>query len=84
MDPMAVQAAVETYNRYRSPEATAVLLQARPASLEVLFTGSLCHTCGCQDYLEDLVVFLEEQGVRATVESIAPGRQGLVVTYLLL
>ncbi len=56
--------AIEIYNRYRSPEATARLLEVRGQELVVEFEGPFCDTCGVVDWLEDLVYEAENLGLR--------------------
>ena len=52
--------AVEVYNRYRSPEATAKLLTLEEDGFTVEFEGSFCQSCGVQDYFEDFVYELKD------------------------
>jgi len=47
--------AVERYNRYRSPEATARLVEVGEEQVVVDFSGPFCTSCGVYDYFEDLV-----------------------------
>ena len=44
--------AVLLYNRVRSPEVTAKLVSASPASVTVSFSGGFCYGCGVLDYVE--------------------------------
>ena len=55
----AVLKAVEAYNRFRSPEATAKLVEVGKDELVVDFEGSFCKTCGAYDYLEDFIYELK-------------------------
>jgi hypothetical protein len=41
------------YNRYRSPEAVAKLVQVSPETVTIAFSGSFCYSCGVIDYIED-------------------------------
>jgi hypothetical protein len=50
-----VEEAVEAYNRYRLPEATASIVKIEGSELVVNFQGSFCATCGLYDWLEDLI-----------------------------
>jgi len=52
--------AVEAYNHFRSPEATAKLVTIREDELTVDFKGSFCRTCGAYDYLEDFIYELKD------------------------
>jgi len=47
----AVAKAIETYNKYRSPEATARLVEMKGGELIIDFEGSFCRTCGVSEYL---------------------------------
>ena len=40
------------YNRVRSPEVTAKLVSASPASVTVSFSGGFCYGCGIFDIVE--------------------------------
>ncbi len=63
---IVVEKAIETYNRYRSPEAVAELLDFKEgdgeAVVTVKFSGSFCSTCGVRDWVEDYAYILEELG----------------------
>ena len=47
--------AIETYNRYRSPQATAMLVEVREGLLTIDFKGTYCKSCGVYDYFEDVI-----------------------------
>lgn len=63
--------AIATYNRYRSPMATAELLEARLDAFVVRFTGPFCRTCCDYDYFEDLIYELDEYGEDPTTIAVA-------------
>ena len=67
---------IEKFNKYRSPEAHAELLEFDKKRAKVLFTGPFCVSCGVYDYFEDLIVDLN-----AKVESFEEFEEGFVVTY---
>jgi hypothetical protein len=50
-----VRKTIFLYNRYRSPETVAKLVQVSPASVTISFSGSFCYSCGVLDYIEDFV-----------------------------
>ncbi len=52
--------AVEEYNKYRSPEATAKLIEIKKHEFVVEFEGPFCSSCGIQDYIEDFIYELED------------------------
>ncbi|MCX8183190.1 MAG: hypothetical protein N3F08_02030 [Crenarchaeota archaeon] len=55
----AVLKAVDEYNKYRSPEARARLIEIREDGLTIDFEGIFCQTCGVYDYLEDFIYELQ-------------------------
>ena len=61
---------IDFYNRTRSPEATARLLEIdlNQGFFKVEFTGSFCLTCGLRDWLEDLAYILQSEGVDAVLK----------------
>jgi hypothetical protein len=76
--------AIEAYNRYRSPEATAKLVGIKKDGFIIEFKGPFCQSCGVNDYFEDLIHELEGIGggfsveVKATEQS---GPQSFMVRY---
>ncbi len=50
-----VRKAITLYNRFRSPEATAKLVNVTPENVTIAFSGTFCYSCGVLDYLEDFV-----------------------------
>ena len=77
--------AIEVYNRYRSPEATAKLLSIDKESVKVRFTGSYCLTCGVYDYFEDLTFeFQDHLGLRLEIVEVREDENlGHTVTFKL-
>jgi len=62
---------VEVYNRYRSPEATAKLLELEEDGFTIAFEGPFCQSCGVQDYFEDFVYELKSlSNVEAEIQEI--------------
>lgn len=55
--------AIEAYNTYRSPMATATLLEQEDDWFRVRFEGPFCTTCCRDDYFEDLIYELHDLGV---------------------
>ncbi len=55
--------AVETYNEYRSPMATATVLDARDRTFRVRFEGPFYRSCCRDDYVDDLRYELDDLGV---------------------
>ena len=50
-----VRKAIALYNRFRSPEAIAKLVNVSPENVTVAFSGSFCYSCGVLDYIEDFI-----------------------------
>jgi len=73
--------AVEEYNKYRSPEATAKLLRAGSREIVVEFVGPFCVTCGTVDWVDDMRFVLEDLGVRAKISKLEEVDGGFVATF---
>ncbi|AFK21185.1 hypothetical protein E6P09_15255 (plasmid) [Haloferax mediterranei ATCC 33500] len=54
--------AIETYNEYRSPMATAELIDYAADTFVVEFEGPFCRMCCDYDYFEDLIYELAALG----------------------
>jgi len=66
----AIQKALKDYNRYRSPEATAKIVEISNNQLTMDFEGSFCVGCGVTDYLEDFIYELKRYAdVEMTISS---------------
>lgn len=76
--------AVEVYNRYRSPEATAKLVGMEKDGFVIEFEGSFCLSCGVRDYFEDFIYELEDlsRDFRVEIKESEPaGQQSFRVRY---
>ncbi|UCC59095.1 MAG: hypothetical protein JSW14_04160 [Candidatus Bathyarchaeum sp.] len=60
--------AIEVYNRYRSPEATAKLVEMEKDGFVIVFEGAFCRSCGVRDYFEDFIYELEDLNGNFRVE----------------
>lgn len=80
-----LRTAVETYNRYREPMASATVVECSSRRFRVRFEGPFCTTCCRDDYFDDLRYELEEHGVPAAsigVDGIErTGREAFEVTF---
>ncbi|MFW5912071.1 MAG: hypothetical protein ACOCTL_01230 [Candidatus Hadarchaeota archaeon] len=77
-----VERAIENYNKYRSPRATADLIEFEPDEIKVLIKGSFCRSCGMEDYFIDLVYELERQGIDAKYMGFEPkGSEKFLARY---
>jgi hypothetical protein len=77
--------AIEVYNRYRSPEATAKLLKLEKNGFTIEFEGGFCHSCGVQDYLEDFIYELKglSSDIEVEIQEIEQtSPQGFKVQYM--
>jgi hypothetical protein len=80
----AVLRAIEVYNMYRSPEATAKLVTIKKDGFVIDFGGSFCNSCGVRDYFEDFIYELEtinKQFKVELVETKPTGSQSFRVQY---
>lgn len=67
MNEKSLKKAIDNYNKYRSPEATARLINIKENEIEVEFEGPFCQSCGVWDWFEDLKYELEDVGVKADI-----------------
>ncbi len=75
---------VEAFNRYRSPEATAKLVDGRDDGFTIEFEGPFCMRCGVTDYFEDFIQEFENIGnaFRVKINEYRPtGPQSFNVHY---
>ncbi len=73
--------AIKEYNKYRSPEATAKLLDYREDEFIVEFRGPFCKTCGFYDWFDDLRYILLEEGLETRIDEIRELDDGGIVKY---
>jgi hypothetical protein len=76
--------AIEVYNRYRSPEATAKLIGIKTDGFIIEFKGPFCQSCGVNHYFEDFIHELEDISGDVCVEVKATepsGPQSFRVRY---
>jgi hypothetical protein len=79
-----VSRAIEVYNRYRSPEATAKLVGAEKDGFILDFEGPFCQSCGVNDYFEDFIYELEtlNGSLMVEIKEVEPaGPQSFSVRY---
>ncbi|MCP8304435.1 MAG: hypothetical protein H3Z50_03065 [archaeon] len=76
-----IENAVNEYNRYRSPEATATLISMDKRFFDIEFTGTFCYTCGFYDYFDDYKILLEEIGLKTKITKIEEIDEGAVVKF---
>ncbi len=66
----AVEKAIEEYNKYRSPEATARLVRLENGEAVIVFEGSFCETCGVNEWVVDMEYVMKDLGIDAELETI--------------
>ena len=79
-----VEAAVEEFNRYRSPEAVAKIVEVNEDQATIEFSGPFCVSCGVEDYFDDLRIELEKNiGGKIEIAKIEGGAEveSYVVTF---
>ena len=79
-----VSRAIEVYNRYRSPEATAKLVEVEKDGFIIEFEGPFCISCGVRDCFEGFIHELEtvSGAFRVEVKDTEPaGPQSFRVQY---
>jgi len=68
-----IEDAIKTYNKFRSPEVTAELLEIdnRNRTITVIFKGTFCRTCGFYDYFEDFAYdMLDEAKIQTKILNV--------------
>lgn len=73
--------AINTFNEFRAPEAIAKLIKYKDKRFLVEFSGYLCYTCGTYDYFDDLVVMLEDNGLKAEIKEVNDYGEYFLVEY---
>jgi hypothetical protein len=79
--------AITVYNKYRSPEATAKLVESEKDGFTIEFNGPFCQSCGVTEYFEDFIFDLEDisRSLRAEIKAIEPtGPQSFRVQYAVM
>jgi superoxide reductase len=83
-----VRGAIRTYNKFRSPEVIAELVETdeHNRTFTILFKGTFCRTCGFYDYFEDFAYdFLDETRFQTTILKVDEDwdTESFKVTYAL-
>ncbi|MGB9623801.1 MAG: hypothetical protein ACPMAQ_02975 [Phycisphaerae bacterium] len=73
------------FNRYRSPEAVADLIDTEDDKIKVKLSGPFCRTCGVYDYFDDLRMELEKTLNKPLIIARVDDGEGesYVITYLI-
>ncbi len=70
----SVEKSIQLYNKYRSPEAIAQLIELSDEEIKIKLSGTYCVTCGLYDWIEDLEYVLEDNGIRTEIYKIIEPR----------
>ena len=62
---------IDVFNRYRSPEVTAKLVEIDKDGFTLDFEGSFCTSCGVRDHFEDFIYELETISKNLKAELVA-------------
>ena len=61
-----IEKVIEEYNRYRVPEAEAKIIGKEENEVKIWIKVP-CRTCGLYDYVEDILYFMEEFGLKGRI-----------------
>jgi len=77
-----IKKVIKEYNKYRSPEVTARLIDIEDNFFKVEFGGSFCYTCGFYDYFDDFKILLEDNGLKTNITEIKKFDEGAIVKFV--
>ena len=73
------------FNRIRTREVEAKVVEHFDGGFKVFFSGSFCHTCGYYDYFEDLLyLLLDDYGVETEIIKVTQEEDGDYVSFQLV
>jgi len=67
------------YNRYRVPEAKAIILRMSRNRVVMVIAGSFCKTCGVVDWIEDVAFSLRLYGIRLKLANVRELEHGVML-----
>ncbi len=68
---MTPDVALYEFNRIRTREVEAKVVEHIDDGFKVFFSGSFCHTCGYYDYFKDLLyLLLDDFGVEKEITDV--------------
>lgn len=78
-----VEAAVEEFNKYRSSEVVAKIIEFSEGQATIELSGPFCVSCGVYDYFDDLRIELEKKtNASFEISKIEGGEgEGYLITY---
>jgi len=65
-----IEQAISQFNKYHGREARAHLKRIEGNKIAVEFSGPFCFSCGYYDYFEDLLMELEDLGIKGRILEI--------------
>ncbi len=77
--------ALHEFNRIRTREVEAKVVEHFDCGFKVFFSGSFCHTCGYYDYFEDLLyLLLDDFGIETEITDVSQEDEGDYVSFHLV
>ena len=77
--------ALHEFNRIRTCEVEAKVVEHFDGGFKIFFSGSFCHTCGYYDYFEDLLyLLLDDFGVETEITDVSQEEDGDYVSFQLV
>lgn len=77
-----LSSAIEEFNKIRSPEITAKLVNFDGKSFIIEFTGPFCYTCAFYDFLDDFKYLLEDDyGLKTNYIEVDRLNEGALVSF---
>ncbi len=73
--------AIDKYNKYHSPEATAKFIKLNKNSTIIEFSGPFCKSCGVSDWFDDFKIELEKKRIKADVLNIKEKDDSYLVKF---
>lgn len=73
--------AIDKYNKYHSPEATAKFIKLNKNSAIIEFSGPFCKSCGVSDWFDDFKIELEKKRIKADVLNIKEKDDSYLVKF---
>ncbi len=76
-----ISLAIDEYNKYHSPEATAKFIRLNKSSAVVKFTGPFCRSCGASDWIDDFKIELEKKRIKVDISNIKEKDDSYLVKF---
>jgi len=76
--------ALHEFNRIRTREVEANVVEHFDGGFKVFFSGSFCHTCGYDNFEDLLYLLLDDYGVETEITKVSQEEDGDYVNFLLV